>query len=499
MLSRRIVIACACAVALAGCETVHDARSAQRATLAAHESPAPDPESRLAQLEWTLPALVDFALTNRPAMVIRRLAVDDAHLALKTIAADAPLVSATPWNAVDASASFGHSESSRGAHRRLHGRTDGNAAGALSLDILLYDFGRNRAEAEEQVENVLAAEQQLLDEGYAIFEEVSSAYFQLLRNGELLTVARAKVESCAARLKQAEDRLAAGEAQSLDVLRARLDWTQAKEAVVAAQNDVAVAQADLAASLGLASTAGAPLPGAADSSGPQEIFEPTTEGAADAYAFALTNTPTMAMARAKLRAASARVDYAIADLKPNVSASLSLRWADPLWYWNWGVNAVESVFTGWRKTTAVDRAVVQMATAAQGVDAAAQSLAHDIELAVAERDNAREARVTAESSVAQAKENFETVAEQYRQGEASRVDYTDAIAAYADAQGSRITAFYRGQIAESKLFRLTGRLPVWGNSADGEGENLARIPRAEGESRSDALAGVRRGDAEEAE
>ena len=71
MLSRRIIIACACAVALAGCETVHDARSAQRATLAAHESPAPDPESRLAQLEWTLPALVDFALTNRPAMVIR--------------------------------------------------------------------------------------------------------------------------------------------------------------------------------------------------------------------------------------------------------------------------------------------------------------------------------------------------------------------------------------------------------------------------------------------
>ena len=405
MLSRRIIIACACAVALAGCETVHDARSAQRAMLAAHESPAPDPESRLAQLEWTLPALVDFALTNRPAMVIRRLAVDDAHLALKTIAADAPLVSATPWNAVDASASFGHSESSRGAHRRLHGRTDGNAAGALSLDILLYDFGRNRAEAEEQVENVLAAEQQLLDEGYAIFEEVSSAYFQLLRNGELLTVARAKVESCAA------------------------------------------------------------------------------QRAADAYAFALTNTPTMAMARAKLRAASARVDYAIADLKPNVSASLSLRWADPLWYWNWGVNAVESVFTGWRKTTAVDRAVVQMATAAQGVDAAAQSLAHDIELAVAERDNAREARVTAESSVAQAKENFETVAEQYRQGEASRVDYTDAIAAYADAQGSRITAFYRGQTAESKLFRLTGRLPVWGNSADGEGENLAQ----------------RRGDAEEAE
>jgi len=457
-----IVTTLACAAILAGCEVVRDARSAQRYCAAWGSAPAADNARPGA---FALPDLVAFALTNRPSMFVRRLAVDDAHLALRSIAADAPLVSDQPWwTAVDASASFGHSESSRGAHRRLHGRTDGNAAGALSLDILVYDFGRNAAAAREQAENVIAAEQQLLDEGYAVFEEVADAYFTLLCSEDLLDVARAQVESCAARLKQAEDRLAAGEAQSLDVLRARLDLTQAQEDVVAEQNDVATARADLAVALGTDADAIPDLRAARPA--PEGVFAATDASAAATTELALTNTPTMAVARAKLRAASARVDAAVADLKPNVSASLSLRWADPLWYWNWGVDAAQSLFTGWRRTTAVDRAVVQMESAAFEVDAAAQTLAHAIELAVAERDNAREACTTAEASVAQAKENFETVAEQYRLGEASRVDYTDAISSYAAAQGSRVRAFYRGQIAESKLFRLTGRLPVWGPDSE---------------------------------
>jgi len=464
MFLRTIVTTLACAVAAAGCGTVRDARSAQRFCEARGAAPAAESPRPAV---FTLPELVDFALTNRPSMVVRRLAVDDAHLALKAVQADASLVSDAPWwSAVDASASFGHSESSRGA-QHLRKRTDGNATGALSLDILLYDFGRNAAAAREQAENVIAAEQQLLDEGYAVFESVAEAYFTLLRNEDLLDVARAKVESYAARLTQAEDRLAAGEAQPLDVLRARLDLTQAREDVVAVQNDVATARADLAVALGTDADAIPDL--RAHRTAPEGVFAATDASAAATTELALTNTPTMAVARAKLRAASARVDAAVADLKPNVSASVSLRWVDPLWYWNWGVDAAQSLFTGGRRTTAVERAVVQMESAAYELDEAGQTLAHAIELAVAERDNAREARVTAEASVAQAQENFETVAEQYRQGEASRVDYTDAISASAEAQGSRVRAFYRGQIAESKLFRLTGRLPVY-QPQDEEGE-----------------------------
>ena len=138
---------------------------------------------------WKLPQLVDFALANRPSMTRARLAVEDARIALRQVAADAPLLSATPWNALSASVSGGHSETSEMGHG-LHGHTDGGASASLSLDVLLYDFGRNAAEARAKAEDVIAAECNVVGTGYTIFEEVASGYFTLLQNEALLEVAR---------------------------------------------------------------------------------------------------------------------------------------------------------------------------------------------------------------------------------------------------------------------------------------------------------------------
>ena len=167
----------------------------------------------------------------------------------------------------------------------------------------------------------------------------------------------------------------------------------------------------------------------------------------------------MAIARARLRAASSEVDYAVADLMPSVSAEVGISWADPLWAWHWGVSAVQSLFEGFRKTTAVDRAVVQMENAAAAVDEAEQQLSLQLETAIAVRDNAAKALETARDSVANALENLNTVKAQYNEGDASRVDFTIALAKYADALGKRVSAFYTGQTAESRLFSLLGRIP----------------------------------------
>ena len=72
-----------------------------------------------------------------------------------------------------------------------------------------------------------------------------------------------------------------------------------------------------------------------------------------------------------------------------------------------------------------------------------------------------EALSTARASVQRGRENLETVREQYQVGDVSRVDYTDAAADYTEALGDRVRAFYRGQIAEAKLFRLAGRMPKY--------------------------------------
>ena len=74
-------------------------------------------------------------------------------------------------------------------------------------------------------------------------------------------------------------------------------------------------------------------------------------------------------------------------------------------------------------------------------------------------DCLRQSLETARIEVEQAKENLQTVIEQYKLGEASRVDFTDAAGSYASALGARVKAFYAGEIAEAALIRLTGVVP----------------------------------------
>ena len=462
------------AMATAGCSTIMNARTAQDAVSAKGSGVSVAVEKvdfRGRGLEW----LVGFAMTNRPSVASARLEVEGARLALKSIAADAPLVSATPWNAFTLSASGGHSESSRGTTMRDHKfSTSGGASGALSLDVLVWDFGRYDARAKAQAERVVAAEIALLQEGYRVFEEVSNSYFSFLEKTSLLEVAVTNQAQYAAHLHQAERRLDAGEANRLDVLKARLDLANARQVTVAASNLVATSGAALMNALGVDASRGTCEEAFGDARLPMgevaRAFEHTSYDVDEVFGFARTNAPAVTVARTRLRAASHRVDAAVADLYPSLSASLALNWTDPLWYWRWGVNGAASLFTGWRRTAAVERATVALDSAACDVDTAELKLSRDIEIAVAERDNAVEALAAARTSVRSASENLDTVREQYRLGDASRIDFADAVAGYASSLGDRVRAFYRGQIAEAMLFRLTGRWPEYTEETISEDE-----------------------------
>ena len=253
-----------------------------------------------------LAQLVDFALANRPSMVRARLAVEDARIALRQVAADAPLLSSTPWGALDAAASIGRSESSEPGHR-LHGKTDGSASGSLSLDILIYDFGRNAAEARALSEEVIAAESTLISTGYSVFEEVAISYFALLRNEALYEVALTNKAEYAEHLEQAELRKEHGEAKELDVLKAKLDLAKAVQNVVASSNDVVTAGAELMAALGVDAASGdfRTVLGSRDV-GLSQLYRSladTSAGASELYGAACTNAPLVQSARAHLRAA----------------------------------------------------------------------------------------------------------------------------------------------------------------------------------------------------
>ena len=113
------------ALVVSGCMTIFNAQEAQRALEDKGEGVRTEASAKLDLTDYSLKELVDFAMTNRPSMIAAALAVVDARLALKEIAADAPLVSGTPWNSPHLALSGGHSESSL-ADSRLRSRTYGN-------------------------------------------------------------------------------------------------------------------------------------------------------------------------------------------------------------------------------------------------------------------------------------------------------------------------------------------------------------------------------------
>ena len=478
---------------LTGCETVARARAAQRGVasatndcaVAACTNAAPRVELRGGDLY----DYVAFALTNRPSLAASRLAVSNAVLALRQVTSD---------RALQVSLAGGYSQATANGGSHFSWRQPrGKGTADVSFDLLLCDFGRIDARELEARENLVAAERDLADGEFDVFNEVAQAYCTLRRNDALLAVARTNAFMHAEHLRESEVLYAAGEAKKLDVLKARVDLSTARLAVINASNDVVTAGAEFLRTLGLEAdraTRADVFAVAGDALADRGPGLPATDYDAVAGLYvARTNAPALMVLRAKLRAAtavlikpnqigmvlraklraaSARVDYAVADLLPELTLSSAFSFADPSWNWSWGFKAVQTLLDGYRRQIAVDAAVVEMERARTDVEAAEQKLSYDLAVAVATRDNAREALAAASIEVEQARENLETVQAQYNVGDACRLDFTDAADKLADALGARVKSFYAGEAAEAALIRLTGRVPPYaGRAGAGAKEN----------------------------
>jgi len=464
------IVTFALLAALCGCETVFRPRTVSRAreaqsaiAPAANEAAAladevAPPMPRVSLIGFTLPDFVAFAYTNRPDVIKALLAVSNAYLAVNAVKADGPLV---PH--VSASGGYKRGTQNRGVHFSDH--MDGDPWGSLDVDILICDFGRNAAQERAARENLLAAGQAFRETRLSVFREVSRAYFTLLMNDALLEAACTNQYQYARHLEQAEELLRNQVAKKLDVLRARLDLSEARHKMIAASNDVVTAELDFLKALGLTpsrSSRAELLPLSSNSLAVvHQELEVSSIDVAEGISQARFGSPALAAGRARIRAASADVDYRISDLLPELTLGTTVSFTEKVWNWSWGSTVLQSIFTGFRKTTAVDAAVVALASEQASYETDEQALARDIGVALATRDTAREQLEAARVSVVQASENLETASGKLLEGDISRIDFSDAVNAYAEALGARVKAFYAGQMAEAEIVRLVGTTPVY--------------------------------------
>ena len=439
-----LLVVAASAWLLSGCATVRMARNAQQndaeRTLAWAETPfagsdAPIPVETLAQ--W--------ARTNVPAVVQARQDVVQAQIALRSVkAAYVPVV--------DGSIAYTYASANIDPHDTSW---DGDGAwdGKLSLNWLLFDFGRTPARTRQAVATLAAADQAERAAELAALYSVRSAAFSVFRTRELLAVARDNTAAYKEHLDQTQARRDVGAVRDYEVSKARVDYDNARLAEIVAAHNVESARAALALALGLAENPDIPL-------APSD-FPSYASSVPELFALAQTNAPSLAALRHAADSAKAYVDWTICDLYPKLSLSLTFDAkgdSSPL-LWNYAAvpAAAQTLFAGRAKTRQIETAVAQLRAARSKLAAAEQSLYNQLLSATLATDRARESLAVAQSAADAAQDYFDIVSSRYDVGKASALERTDAQVALSRARAEVVAARYNlldTQILISQLLGL---------------------------------------------
>ena len=443
MKDTKLILLLSAAALLAGCTTVREARRAQREdaerTVRWAETPFAAREGDLAMEE-----LAAWARTNAPAVVQARQDVVQAQIALRSVkAAFIPVV--------DGSIAYTYASKNIDPHdTKWDG--DGTWGGNVSLNWLLYDFGRTRASTRRAVAALAAADQaERAAENGAVYG-VRAACFALRRAEELHRVAVETSESYRLHRDQTKDRFDVGAAMNYEVSKAEVDYQNALLSEISASNAVETARASLALALGLAEN---PRIALGDCSFPE-----MTNDVGALMAVAATNAPALAALRAAADAAKDYVDWTICDLYPNLSFRLSFDAkgdSSPL-LWNYAaVPAVaQTLFSAGAKNRQIETAVAQLRAARSKLAEAEQQLFNQVLTATLSADRARKSLAVAEAALAASKENFDVVSSRYDVGKASALERTDAQVALSSAEAAVVTARYDLQDTQILLARLVG-------------------------------------------
>ncbi len=435
-----------CAVsALSGCATVRQAREAQEndseRTVKWAETPFAE---RGAESPIPMDELAEWARTNAPAVIQARQDVVQAQIALRSVKASFIPV-------VDGSIAYTYASQNIDPHN-TEWDGDGSWGGGLSLNWLLFDFGRTRASTRRAVASLAAADRaERVAENNAVYA-VRAACFAVNRARELHEVAKATAESYREHRDQTKDRRDVGAAMDYEVSKAEVDYQNALLSEISAANAVETARASLALALGLAENPEITL---GDCS-----FDEIPGSAEQIMDAARTNAPALAALRAAADAAKDYVDWTICDLYPKLSFSLTFDAkgdSSPL-LWNYAaVPAVsQTLFAAGAKNRQIETAVAQLRAARSRLAAAEQETWNAILSASLAADRARKSLAVAETALDAARQNYDVVSNRYEVGKSSALERTDAQVALSSAEANVVTARYDLMDTQILLARLAG-------------------------------------------
>jgi outer membrane protein len=417
--------------ALSGCAAARrDAREAQDETrVPAGERTVTAAEAGLvSNAVLTLPLAETLALQFRPSVVVARQNLEIAR-------AEAVAAGAGAMPQIGASAGRSFRTENTGAEPESWDTSDSTRAG-LSADLLLYDFGRNRALVRAAEARVEAAELDRLAVESEARLEVRTAYYAVWRDNGLVEVGRETVRQFEERLRQTRGLIEVGKRIPYDLTKAEVDLGNARIALLNASRDSHLSKAELNRAIGFAED-----PAYALAEPPDPVLDPDLDRL---MARALEAQPGLASLRAGVVAAFFLVDAEIANLYPAFRLGAGFNWAGAsfplIWNASAAIDAVASLWDGGTKNSRIAIAAARLRSARARFADQEQRTYANLSRSLAALDSARQRAELEELIARQAREGLILTAERYRLGLANAVELTDAQVALAVARAGQVRA-----------------------------------------------------------
>jgi outer membrane protein len=399
---------------------------------------------------YTLPELVDIAEQNNPDT---RVAWENA----KARAADLGVSKSSLYPTMAAIALAQSDRIDLLFAPAYYRQTTGTFSPVLSVDYVIFDFGRRLDEVSVSRSDLLAANFLFNDTHRKIIYQVMEAYYRLLNNKGQEDAEEATLKNAQEDQDAAEARLQEGLATLPDVLEARSATAQADYDLQAAIGATEIAQGDLATALSISPTSQFQVESIQALTLPQELPD-TVETSIDR---ALVQRPDLMEQVEQLRAAGAEIKSAKTAYVPTLSfdgtGGLSRTYGvqnqAPGIYsptqetWETKLSLTFDLFDGFARESRVAKAKADQKQAEAGLDAIRDQVENQVWAAYSTARTALRQQRAAAALLTAASESYDAALQSYNFGVRSQIDVVSAQRELAAARTADVSA--RAQLLTS--------------------------------------------------
>jgi outer membrane protein TolC len=424
---------------------------------------------------FTLPDAIAFALQNNPRLRSARATIGRAQG--QTQVAFAPFLPQIDILGQSGVVSSTLAPGTSGATGFILANGDGTRSYAeteVALQWTLYDFGRTGGRYRQAVARERITELQFARADQTVEFDVSTAYLDILLARASRRVQEDAVRRAQAILDDSVARRQGGVVLKEDVLRAEVQLSESREALVVAQQGEYDAMARLNYAMGR--NTGCPL----------QVIDVNTEPAmpcplADLLEQAAAQRPEVSLARQTVAAAQEGREVARAEYLPRIFVRASAGRTDGQnvitgWQEGAGLHVEAPLYAGGRRRGELRSAESEIEAAVADAQGILDAISLQVNLAYRSVVATRERIDLTRTAVVQAEENLRLVRVRYRNGNATPTDIVDSETALTRSQQRFYSANYTYLAALARMDYAVGQRQgafLWGAANCKEGPKPA--------------------------